>query len=612
MSCCGQREKLGEVKVREEQKWDYINLSDFKSATCLAPLSYGILYISVIISIAVYGVDTFTAANLLFFDRWSGQVAPVIPFHISRWIFAGCILLSWVLLVYRWVRAVRVIRSGVIATNYLDPLAVVIQSVRIGSKGRGWRRFLVFAELTKGRKGAEYVALFTYFSFEAWLRIVFAEGPRQFINALTLYSVMQASFVPVGEHKASNGHSPIVQFFVNIQVLATHNREQVVVLFGMLFTLIVWIFSALSLLVAVLFYLTFLWHHIPNKDRGLSNFCRRKIDSRLQKIVGVKVNKALAKVNTYRTGCEARAVKNGKPPARILRQPTLPILDTESADKFQDKPSLSRQTTQTTLPLYVSRQPSRESDHSSKSPYGEASIPDMFPLPRRPLPPSRSTTQSSALSNASYASHAPLMGEAAGMGYDPASPTYLPDLQSRMKSDRTSSHFALRSHHSARELSSASDRRTPRPVQLGLPSRQNTSTLEFELVETRAQSPILHHPFRPKGQKFLIDDYKRRTSRLQDSRGTTAQEFEMLPPRHVKLLARNEYVAFDPELHGSQTGTSRASLTNRPAPTRNFTMPIYQVHQSTYQRQQLAPPQRSGTAPLGTFTHNGFTEASSL
>lgn len=60
----------------------------------------------------------------------------------------------------------RVIRSGVIATNYLDPLAVVIQSVRMGPEGRGWRRFLVFAELTKGRKGAEYVALFTYFSFE--------------------------------------------------------------------------------------------------------------------------------------------------------------------------------------------------------------------------------------------------------------------------------------------------------------------------------------------------------------------------------------------------------------------------------------------------------------
>ena len=36
----------------------------------------------------------------------------------------------------------------------------------MGKNGRGWRRFLLFAELTKGRKGAEYVALFAYFSFE--------------------------------------------------------------------------------------------------------------------------------------------------------------------------------------------------------------------------------------------------------------------------------------------------------------------------------------------------------------------------------------------------------------------------------------------------------------
>ena len=80
------------------------------------------------------------------------------------------------LLVYRWVRAVRVIRSCVIATNYLDPLAVVLQSLRMGSNSPGWRRFLVFAELTKGRKGTEYVALFTYFSFEGkqWSRTAYS------------------------------------------------------------------------------------------------------------------------------------------------------------------------------------------------------------------------------------------------------------------------------------------------------------------------------------------------------------------------------------------------------------------------------------------------------
>lgn len=164
MTCCGQRDKLEEG--RPEQKWSYIALSDFKSTSCGAPLSYGVLYIALLISVAVYVVDIFTAANLLFSNRWSGQVQPVIPFKYTKWIFAGCIILSWVLLIYRWLRAIRVIRNGVVAASYLDPLAVRVQSIRMGKEGRGWRRFLVFAALTKGRKGAEYVALFTHFSFE--------------------------------------------------------------------------------------------------------------------------------------------------------------------------------------------------------------------------------------------------------------------------------------------------------------------------------------------------------------------------------------------------------------------------------------------------------------
>lgn len=57
----------------------------------------------------------------------------------------------------------RVIRRGAVAESYLDSLAVRLQSTRPRS---GWKRFLVFAELTKSKKGAEYVALFAYFSFQ--------------------------------------------------------------------------------------------------------------------------------------------------------------------------------------------------------------------------------------------------------------------------------------------------------------------------------------------------------------------------------------------------------------------------------------------------------------
>lgn len=142
------------------------SLNDFKSTSCFTGFAYGYLWISLLISIAVYGVDTFTAVNLLAFNRWSGEIQPVIPLDISKWIFSACIIASWVNLGFEYLRAGRVMKRGAVAESYLDSLAVRLQCIRMGQVGRGWRRFLVFAELTKSKKGVEYVALFTYFSFQ--------------------------------------------------------------------------------------------------------------------------------------------------------------------------------------------------------------------------------------------------------------------------------------------------------------------------------------------------------------------------------------------------------------------------------------------------------------
>ena len=88
---------------------------------------------------------------------------------------------------------------------------------------------------------------------------MFAEGPRQIINAVTLYTVMKANLIPVGQHAASQGHTPIAQFFVNVQILADADKQQAVILFGMLFTLVIWVFTAFGLILACLFYVIFLW-----------------------------------------------------------------------------------------------------------------------------------------------------------------------------------------------------------------------------------------------------------------------------------------------------------------------------------------------------------------
>ena len=348
-------------------------------------------------SVSVYGVDIFTAVNLLAFSRWAGSVEPAIPFKISRWIFAVCILVSFALLVYRWWLAVRAMRSGSITRSYLDPLAVRVQSFRVfGSEGRGYKRFLVFAELTKSKKGAEYVALYTYFSFQFWMNTIFADGPRQVINAITLYSVMQMDLLPGGENAAKDdGSSNFDQFFSNLKILADESTLQAVVLFGMLFTLIIWVLSVLKLISACILYLIFLFHHIPAEDGTLKAYCRRKISNRLTRLVRRKVNKALSK------GVKLQNRAPTQPSlASADSKPTLPFVD---MDKAPVVATISRSTTETTLPPYT-RSNSTATDRHPTLPSVDFDKPPM----------TRTTTQSSGISDS-----ASLTGNAAPMGYSP-------------------------------------------------------------------------------------------------------------------------------------------------------------------------------------------------
>ncbi|CEO60571.1 hypothetical protein PMG11_05192 [Penicillium brasilianum] len=474
MGCCGDREK-GAASM--EEKWDYVNLDDFKSDSCWTPVSYFFLWVFMFVSFAVYGVDTFTAVNLLAFSRWSGRVEPAIPFKISRWIFAVCILVSFALLIFRWMFAIRAMRSGSITRSYLDPLAVRVQCFRVFTKGgRGWKRFLVFAELTKSKKGAEYVALYAYFSFQSWMNTIFADGPRQVLNAITLWSVMQADLIPGGKNAAKdNGTSDILQFFNNVKILAEENNLQAVVLFGMLFTLVIWVLSVLKLASAVILYLIFLFHHIPSTDGTLKAYCRRKISTRLTRIVRKKVNKALA--SGFKLQDRAPTQPNV---AGGDIKPTLPSLPNLESDKTPAVTTLSRSTTQTTLPPYTLS----NSTATEKNP----TLPSLDFDSKPPL--TRAMTQSSVMSESES-----LTGNAAAMGYSPLDRQHtplppvppLPTSMPNMPPSRTNT---------------AQSRRTPAPQPFANDvSRNSPGPGMRNLTESGAQP---YRPFSP-----AIDSYAR-------------------------------------------------------------------------------------------------------
>ncbi|KAK9772939.1 hypothetical protein SCAR479_10449 [Seiridium cardinale] len=595
MGFCGGRRKA--YDVRPEQKWDYISLKDFKSSSGFTVAAYIYVYISILISLAVYGIDSFTAVSLLAFGKWTSSINPneFIDFSVQKWIFSVCIIASFVNLGFEHIRAWRVMKRGSVAECYLDNLAVKMESTRMG-QGQGWRRFLVFAELTKSKKGAEYVALFTYFSFQSWIRVIFCSGPRQFVNALTIYAVFTSELLPTDGGSADR---TIMSFFEKIGALANESYQQAAVLSGMVFTLIIWIFSALSLLLAALFYIFFLWHYIPRQDGGLSGYCERKTNKRLMKVVAVKVNKAIAKEEQQRVRAQLKAAKKAgveKPPVgRQATLPTIPNLEPKKDDSLPGMPMLSRNDTMATLPAYTSR------------PGSPGSI-EMNSLDQKRPMPQRSGTSTTLASQSSYSSRAPLMGSAAGMGYDrSASPVptlpqvdlnnYPPVRPGTAQSNRS---FAQGPLHRAQ---------TSNGSNFGASYSQSPSVYQGE------QMPTLPQPVRSPTANSM-DSYGRQGPRPMNQFGSGPRPGLPGRPFHDDGMSgraspapsnfsnRPDRPMYDNGMNGRASPAppnfpNRGPPMNRPgyngppvSPMRSATGPVYSPNRPQF------PPQRNMTAPM--------------
>lgn len=396
---------------------------------------------------------------------------------------------------------------------------------------------------------------------------------------------MQADLVPTGQHSASNGHTPVVQFFVNVQILANKDKEQAAILFGMLFTLIIWVFSALSLALAVLFYILYLWHHI--RDGSLSRYCRRKIDTRLHKIVMKKVNKALAKDSNSRGKQGATGPKAANFQADVKLQPTLPVLDTAGA---QDSATISRQTTEIDNSYLDSR---TLTDVVGPEP----TVPNVFLDPRRSESPSRSVTQSSFRSNRSYGSNEPLLNSAGEMGYGGNGHPGPRGVSLRDSENRTlhsarpppNRTFTGNSQNTQRSFHSSSS--TFRP-----PNRQNSDMSGRSTPISVPSQPQARRPM-PRDMTFVT--VGRRPSGAQGF-DTPTQAYEMHPPVHRANgpLSNGGYLAFNPHTQSASSGApvSVYSTPSSAALPPKFTLPPRQPND--YFGSIDRPAQRSETVPL--------------
>lgn len=425
------------------------------------------------------------------------------------------------------------------------------------------------------------------------------------VNATTLYSVYNAKLQVNGE----NFESSLESFFDNIKTLAEQDYQQALILSGMLFTLVIWIFSALSFIMATLFFVFFLWGWIPREDGGLSGYCERKINKRLMKIVSSKVDAALADQEQKRKKAELKAAKKAGELPPEERKATLPNLMPQD-DKLPDMPTLTRQDTVSTLPLYTSR--------PGTPPQGGFEMNAMRPMPNR------SETQTTS------SSRAPLLQTGADMGMaSPALPS--PYAQSRtgtMTSMRSpmgppplnrvqtnNSNFGS-SYGDAPSTYSPENHYPPMPQPVRSPTASSVASYGFPPRSTpgprgpydeyvnRSASPA---PLRPMPSRGTFDDYSSngRASPAPSamSRGpfddfSSNGRASPAPSRPMGPgYGQGGYQGYGPQggyPARSQTGPIPQRGPVMPQPQRNMTAPVPQrMYQAPFQDDYL---ERPGTA----------------
>ncbi|KAL0136889.1 hypothetical protein V8B55DRAFT_1543456 [Mucor lusitanicus] len=284
-----------------DHKFDFIDIEDFREHNCMLAIRYILLLCSVVVSVMVYGADLWSAAILLIYDKWSLSTQPKIPFYISKWIYVGCIALSFMLLAWEIRKTRNVMATRDISLAVTNPLAYRTYSVR---------SYIHFCLLQKIKSSTRW----------SWKRVIVAQGPRQIIAGITVYALLKSAWTDAnGGFKFSDDWD-------------TYGKDwpQRVALVLMCFTCILWILSALSILLAVLLYFPILCQIQGN----LKEYCCHKIDKRIDELLEKQRKKRLREnERKYANSISSKKSKrhNKKDGDQVIEAmpalPTLPKID---------------------------------------------------------------------------------------------------------------------------------------------------------------------------------------------------------------------------------------------------------------------------------------------
>jgi len=311
-------------EVVPDHKFDFINTAEFADNGFMMRVKYLWLYIIVLKSFLVYISDIFSAITMLTTKNWSNEIFKqcqtidgcfFIPFNTGKWLFVGCIIVSFLLLAYESRKSKKIIASRDISYAFTNIMANNYYSLR------SYDHFCFFDHISNSTKTSDDFAFFVFFTFKSWKRLLLADAPRQAINALTLYAVWLVK---------KGGPEP---WYDPTKYFKNNSLSTSALTVSSFFTVVVCAGSLLFLVVAGICYVPLLLHIRGN----LKEYCCHKVDKRIGVIIKRKQKERRLEADRL---AQKEALgdyshlknKKGELVAQPLPQPTLPNLSVDDDD----------------------------------------------------------------------------------------------------------------------------------------------------------------------------------------------------------------------------------------------------------------------------------------
>ncbi|RCH91533.1 hypothetical protein CU097_007436 [Rhizopus azygosporus] len=285
-----------------DHKFDFIDIDEFYNTSCMYYIRYFGLLCSIVISALLYGADIWTACTLLIYDKWSLSTQPRIPFYISKWIYVGCIILSFILLAWEIRKARAVMATEDVSLAVTNAMAFRTYSLK------SYTYFCLLQKIKSSTKWSDVMIFYVFYTLKGWKKIIVAQGPRQIIAGFTVYALLRSAWTKQGHF----------QFSVNPDDYGS-DWQQRAAFISMSFTCILWIISMLNIGLAVILYFPILCHIQGN----LKEYCCHKIDKRINEILAKQRKRRLKEA-------EKKKVQSVKKPSKDISndgiKPTLPVI----------------------------------------------------------------------------------------------------------------------------------------------------------------------------------------------------------------------------------------------------------------------------------------------